>query len=247
MPLTSRSYEAQRRCFYFQKVAGFEALNFDLLWPVLSDRWHSDQVAQVETIELGDCVAFAHFWCDAYRRLSASAQENAFLRDASERFVDGELIEEDRAPGRLGRPDPASPAQSFDQLATDYFRQMPLRNHRERNLTAARGVRARPGNDGSQRTVTLLPMLLFVEVTMIAYWILFLNQTLGDLTILSHLIPILRQVLASGLNGKTPPNLINCAVVAFTLIHVCYWLNQRWFAAIRMDRNALLNRLSRFL
>jgi hypothetical protein len=30
MPLPPRSYEAQRGCFYFQKVAGFEALNFDL-------------------------------------------------------------------------------------------------------------------------------------------------------------------------------------------------------------------------
>jgi hypothetical protein len=30
MPTWSRTYEAQRDCFYFPKVAGFEALNFDL-------------------------------------------------------------------------------------------------------------------------------------------------------------------------------------------------------------------------
>jgi hypothetical protein len=30
MPLRSRSYEAYQGCFLFQKVAGFEPLNFDL-------------------------------------------------------------------------------------------------------------------------------------------------------------------------------------------------------------------------
>jgi hypothetical protein len=35
IPHRSRSYEAYRGCFWLQKVAGFEPLNFDLLWPVL--------------------------------------------------------------------------------------------------------------------------------------------------------------------------------------------------------------------
>jgi hypothetical protein len=54
------------------------------------------------------------------------------------------------------------------------------------------------------------------------YWILFLVQTIGDLTILSHLIPILRQILGPGLNGTTPPGLFVYALVGVTLIQVGY-------------------------
>jgi len=38
MPLWSYIPQIQRSCFFFQKVAGFEALNFDHYWLVLTDR-----------------------------------------------------------------------------------------------------------------------------------------------------------------------------------------------------------------
>ena len=37
-----------------------------------------------------------------------------------------------------------------------------------------------------------------------SYWILLLGQTIGDATILSHLIPLYRQFINSGLAEKTP-------------------------------------------
>jgi hypothetical protein len=79
------------------------------------------------------------------------------------------------------------------------------------------------------------------------YWILFLGQTVGDLTILSHLIPLLRRLFTSGLHEKAPSKILVFAALGVTLIQVCYWLNQRWFAALRVDQNLLLGHLVLFL
>jgi hypothetical protein len=79
------------------------------------------------------------------------------------------------------------------------------------------------------------------------YWILFLGQTVGDLTILSHLIPLLRRLFTSGLYEKAPSKIFVFAALGVTLIQVCYWLNQRWFAALRVDQNPLLGHLVLFL
>jgi len=43
MPHSSREPATRRSCFLFQKVAGFEAANFDLHWLVLTDRRHRDE------------------------------------------------------------------------------------------------------------------------------------------------------------------------------------------------------------
>ena len=66
------------------------------------------------------------------------------------------------------------------------------------------------------------------------YWILFLGQTVGDLTILYHLIPLLRRLFTSGLEQKSPLKIFVYAALGVTLIQVCYWLNQRWFATLRL-------------
>jgi hypothetical protein len=51
------------------------------------------------------------------------------------------------------------------------------------------------------------------------------------------IIPFLRRLFTSGLYEKAPS----------TLIQVCYWLNQRRFAALRVDQNPLLGHLVLFL
>jgi len=79
------------------------------------------------------------------------------------------------------------------------------------------------------------------------YWILFLGQTVGDLTILSHLIPLLRRLFTSGLHEKAPSKIFVYAALGVTLIQVCYWLNQRWFATLRVGQNPLLGHLVLFL
>ena len=79
------------------------------------------------------------------------------------------------------------------------------------------------------------------------YWILFLGQTIGDLTILSHLVPLLRRLLASALDEKPPLKIFVIAAVGVTLTHVCYWLDQHRFATLRLGQNLLLGHLVLFL
>jgi hypothetical protein len=43
MPLWSHFSADLWSCFVFQKVAGFEALNFDHYWLVLTDRWQNEE------------------------------------------------------------------------------------------------------------------------------------------------------------------------------------------------------------
>jgi hypothetical protein len=50
------------------------------------------------------------------------------------------------------------------------------------------------------------------------YWILFLAQTIGDATILSHLIPLFRRLVTSGLNEKTPPRILVFAALGVITI-----------------------------
>ena len=66
------------------------------------------------------------------------------------------------------------------------------------------------------------------------YWILFLGQTIGDATILSHLIPLFRQLVTSGLHQKTPPEILVFAALGVIIIQVCYWLDQLWFSTLRL-------------
>jgi hypothetical protein len=54
------------------------------------------------------------------------------------------------------------------------------------------------------------------------YWILFLGQTIGDTTILSHLIPLFRQLVTSGLREKTPPKTLVFAMLGVIIIQACY-------------------------
>ena len=99
-----------------------------------------------------------------------------------------------------------------------------------RGCSTASSTRARPGNDGFQRTVTLLPILLSSKPNDDCVLDPISGSNIGR--ILSHLVPILRQVLGPGLNEKAPPRLYVYAVLGVTLIQVCYWLNQRWVATV---------------
>jgi hypothetical protein len=67
------------------------------------------------------------------------------------------------------------------------------------------------------------------------YWILFLGQTTGDGTILSHLIPLFRQLVTSGVVEKASPRILILAVLGVILIQVCYWLDQYRFATLRLQ------------
>jgi hypothetical protein len=79
------------------------------------------------------------------------------------------------------------------------------------------------------------------------YWILFLGQTIGDWTILSHLIPLFRRLVTSGIAEKAPPKIIAVALFAVTMIQICYWLHQHWFPTLRQDCNPLLGHVILFL
>ena len=81
----------------------------------------------------------------------------------------------------------------------------------------------------------------------VLYWILFLGQTIGDATILSHLIPLFRRLVTSGLHEKTPPKIMVFAALGVTTIQVCYWLDQHWFVTLRPGHNPLLGHLILFL
>ena len=79
------------------------------------------------------------------------------------------------------------------------------------------------------------------------YWILFLGQTIGDATILSHLIPIFRRLVTSGLDEKPSTNILVLATLGVIIMQVCYWLDQYWFATLRLGYNPLLGHLILFL
>ena len=79
------------------------------------------------------------------------------------------------------------------------------------------------------------------------YWILFLGQTIGDTTILSHLIPLFRQLVTSGLHEKTPPKIQVFATLGVIIIQVGYWLDQCWFMTLRLGHNSLLGHVILFL
>jgi hypothetical protein len=79
------------------------------------------------------------------------------------------------------------------------------------------------------------------------YWILFLGQTIGDATILSHLIPIFRRLVTSGLDEKPSTKILVLATLGVIIMQVCYWLDQYWFATLRLAYNPLLGHLILFL
>jgi hypothetical protein len=79
------------------------------------------------------------------------------------------------------------------------------------------------------------------------YWFLFVGQTIGDATILSHLIPIFRQLVTTGLDEKLPPKILVFAALGVTITQVCYWLDQYWFATLRLGYNLLLGHVILFL
>jgi hypothetical protein len=79
------------------------------------------------------------------------------------------------------------------------------------------------------------------------HWILFLGQTIGDATILSHLIPMLRQFITSGLDGRMSPKIVVFAALGITLIQLCYWLDLHWFAMPRLRYIPVLGNVILFL
>src|SRR5271166_2055908 len=79
------------------------------------------------------------------------------------------------------------------------------------------------------------------------YWILFLGQTIGDGTILSHLIPIFRRLVTSGLDEKPSTKILALATLGLIIMQVCYWLDQYWFATLRLGYNPLLGHVILFL
>ena len=79
------------------------------------------------------------------------------------------------------------------------------------------------------------------------HWILFLGQTIGDATILSQLIPLLRELITSGFGEKTLPEINVLAVLAVIIIQVCYWLDQHWFATLRLRYIPVLGNVIMFL
>jgi hypothetical protein len=94
------------------------------------------------------------------------------------------------------------------------------------------------------RRTVLLPDHKVMKIAL--HWILFLGQTIGDGTILSHLIPLFKRLVTSGLVEKAPPKILVLAVLGVTIIQVCYWLDQYWFARLRLNYNPLLGHLILF-
>ena len=79
------------------------------------------------------------------------------------------------------------------------------------------------------------------------YWILFLGQIIGDATIVSHLVPLFRRLVTSGLDEKPSPKTFVFAALGVTIIQVCYWLGQHWFATLRLRYILLLGHVILFL
>jgi hypothetical protein len=78
------------------------------------------------------------------------------------------------------------------------------------------------------------------------YWFPFLGQTIGDATIISHLIPLFRRLVTSGLDEKTPTKILILGALGVTIIQVCYWLDQYWFATLRLAYNPFLGHVVLF-
>ena len=69
------------------------------------------------------------------------------------------------------------------------------------------------------------------------YWILFLGQTIG----------FAGDSSPRGLLKTRLRNGIVFGALGVTIIQVCYWLDQCWFATLRMGYNALLGHVILFL
>jgi hypothetical protein len=65
--------------------------------------------------------------------------------------------------------------------------------------------------------------------------------------ILSHLIPLFRRLVTSGLDEKLPPKIIVFAALGVAIAQVCYWVDQHWFATLRLGYNPLLGHVVLFL
>jgi hypothetical protein len=50
-----------------------------------------------------------------------------------------------------------------------------------------------------------------------------------------------------GLDDKTPTQILVFAALGVIIIQVCYWLDQHWFATLRLGHNPLLGHLILFL
>jgi hypothetical protein len=70
---------------------------------------------------------------------------------------------------------------------------------------------------------------------------------MGDATILSHLIPLSRRLVASRLYENAPPKILVFGALGAIIIQVCYWLDQYWFAPLRLPYNPLLGHVILFL
>jgi hypothetical protein len=66
-------------------------------------------------------------------------------------------------------------------------------------------------------------------------------------TILYELIPLYKRLITSGLEDKSPAEVFVYAVLGVSLIQMCYWPGQRWFATLRLDQNRLLGHVILFL
>ena len=55
---------------------------------------------------------------------------------------------------------------------------------------------------------------------MALYWILLLGQTIGDAKILSHVIPLFRRLVDSGLDEKPPSKILVSTLLGVTIIQV---------------------------
>src|SRR6516225_570113 len=82
---------------------------------------------------------------------------------------------------------------------------------------------------------------------MALYWILLLGQTIGDAKILSHVIPLFRRLVNSGLDAKPPSKILVSTLLGVTIIQVCYWLGQHWFATLRLRHISLFGHLILFI
>jgi hypothetical protein len=80
-----------------------------------------------------------------------------------------------------------------------------------------------------------------------SYWILFLGQTIGDGIILSHLVPLFRRFITSGLDEKPASKILVFAALGVLIIQVCYWLDQHLFPTLRLRHFPLLGHLILFL
>jgi hypothetical protein len=82
-------------------------------------------------------------------------------------------------------------------------------------------------------------VLLHKAMRIAQYWILFLGKTIGDAMILSHLIPLFRRLVTSGIYEKTPLKILVFAALGVFIIQVCYWLDQHRFVTLRLGPQSI--------